>query len=359
MDWISQLVQAGSLVLEVAETLDAIGTPARLRVRAASASDERAPRDLEGCASDAAVALLLAAATGANAASTQVVDQLKAINKRLDAIEQTMGHMQKQLAEIEKRTKRIDVKVAEAHLRESIRHANREAWKDGALRCSALVDLSDDVDGLLETVEGFGLLDTSVRLTTDVRHAVRSLAYALFALRTLVFQLHNRRVGADPTRVVVVQPVDDYVGDVQNLTIAAFVSNRVLQDVIPAIHASSSKWIKSNFSFGDDSDCAKFSAMFDKHGSVPLVAALSMLPGARLVTSVPEPFFKTEDLRDLSRKLRLLVGAWLWKSDGGALFRLQSELSALRDGYAYSFVSEEERVFAEGVAPAERVVFTL
>lgn len=357
MDWIAQLVQAGSLVIEVAETLDAIGTPARLRLRAANEADGLASPGLQQPASDAAAALLLAAATGAS--SAQVVDQLKAINRRLEAIEQTMGVMQKQLAEIEKRTKRIDVKVAEAHLREAIRHANREAWKEGTLRCSVLVDLSDDVDSLLETVEGFGVLDTSVRLTTDVRHAVRSLAFSLFALRTLVFQLHNRRVGGDPVRVAIVQPVDDYVGDMQNLTLAAFASNHVLRELLPAILSASAEWIKSNFSFGDDRDCAKFAAMFEEHGASPLISTLAMLPGASLVTRVPQEALQNDDLRDLARKLRLLVGAWLWKSDGGALFRLQSELSALRDGYAYTFVSDEERVFAKNCAPAESVVFSI
>lgn len=102
-------------------------------------------------------------------------------------------------------THRIDVNVAQGHLREGLKHALRSATHEDEVDLVVLARLTDEalhlfypsVGGPVGVGCGRGLV-----LASDVRELAESAMHLLFAARRTALEAHNLGCAGDPARVV-------------------------------------------------------------------------------------------------------------------------------------------------------------
>jgi hypothetical protein len=285
----------------------------------------------------AVAGLNLLALAGQVALSAATYNAVQELHAKADAALISLERLEQKVDAVLERVKRIDLRSAEATLREALRHAFQHGIREDEIDVVRFAPLVDDIDAFLEPLEDGPELNWSVRLTSDVRDRLSALLSLLVRLRTLIATRHNRACAGDPSRVVAVRPMSDYM-DVDklagplNLTLAFSLG-------VANLRIQLESDLGERFAFANDDDRAHFDSLIEKTCLEPLenleddhlgraAIALMSLLDETIIDKSPEQRQTT---------IRQLILHWLFQTDAGLLHRVREELRAVRDGYDQVF----------------------
>lgn len=263
------------------------------------------------------------------AATYRSVQQLHA---KVDSLLVSVSEMKAQLDALSSRVQRIDIRVAESHLRESMKHVFRRAWSGSEIDLRELAKLKGDFEGIFEAIEQPLLFNMSVRLSSDVRDHVHLLASLLRGVRGVVCQRHNLAVGGDPNRVLSMDPLEDYVTGVgaDARSARAFIGvARAISSFNEALCAA----VHSRFTFSDADDIEHFERIVESELVEPVARAEGMVQTGYLHANLPDEALSELDEQDVASTITSLMRSWLWNTDAGLLVRATQELRMIDAGY--------------------------
>lgn len=135
--------------------------------------------------------------------TTAVLLEVKKLRKKLDVIENKLDQLDTDVKEILTRVRRIDIAVAESHLREAMKSSLRNALMDNEqIDLTAFDVLSVDLERFIDTLENLSPgLHSGLKLSSDVREMVNGISNLLCGARSHTWGLMNQMVKGEPSKV--------------------------------------------------------------------------------------------------------------------------------------------------------------
>lgn len=233
-------------------------------------------------------------------------------------------------------TQRIDVNVAQGHLREGLKHAFRSASHEGEVDLVLLARLTNEalqlfypsVGGAISVGGGRGLV-----LASDVRELAESAMHLLFAARRTALEAHNLGCGGDPARVIRDDRIPLTFTRVAE-TAALLVTNKrraveIADEVRHHLHES---WVF----YGDT---AWYRRLVKRNLAGRLEEDLGLLREVPVAKALVDELGRDQSFEDAVREgpaavvaaVAAYCGAWVARSDAGLLWRLQQEVLLQQD----------------------------
>jgi hypothetical protein len=273
------------------------------------------------------------------ALSAKILKEVARLHEKLDVVSALAANIDAKTTEILQRVERIDARVAENNLRHAMRHVFDRAVDDDEIDVRRLASLADDLAAFIETLEAPITLNCSVRFATDVRDNLSAVTSFLLALRTLIARHHNRAVNGDPTRAVVVAPEMDYLTWSFPFSVdGAIAYDRIAKHYVAALEAVLES-VNTRFTWSDEEDVQFFRDLLQEKlaGGLDDVFRTQLASSAILYSNLPDAIFNETDTETVSTQIYSFASAWLWKTDGGLLWRANRELLGIQNGYANAF----------------------
>lgn len=138
------------------------------------------------------------------AVTTAVLVEVKKQTRMLRELQAGMSEVRAGVSELLVRAERIDVNVAEVHLRESLRHALKSAVKGSEVDLVVLAELAGAaLARFCEPLEGLSPgKHPELRLSEDVQEMAEATLHLLWAARLTAIEAHNLSCAGDPLKVV-------------------------------------------------------------------------------------------------------------------------------------------------------------
>lgn len=274
----------------------------------------------------------LAATAGIIAVATGIQKQLTTIKGRLDTALFRLDAIDKKIDKLLTITKRIDLKVQESHLREAMKHVIRSAVTETGIDLQALAQIGDDIESLVESVDGGLPGNSSIKLSSDVRAYLEAI-YSIFSASRIACSIaYNRSHSAEPRPLVQLDaPENMYFDcDIDRVAITAVLMNTMIRKQFE-LRDECIDFIGSRFSFCDDDDKNEMNQTFLRFieenkvlmGLDKEIEAFENLPNEAFV----------DDFEDTVENITSYLKAWVWKTDAGLLRRIQVEMHIYRLGY--------------------------
>ncbi|MDI7268514.1 MAG: hypothetical protein QME96_11010 [Myxococcota bacterium] len=301
-------------------------------------------------------ALNLAAGVGTLVLAAATYVQVRKLNAKVDALLAWTRTADVKLDEIIERARRIDVRVAENNLRHAVQHILQTGTSPEDVDLVQLARIADEIDAFMETDGGMkpgGNL--GIRLTADVHDMLHGIWSLFFHLRRLVLQDHNRRVGGDPTRIIPVDPVRDYVEPswadwdlARKLGLPSFrpwiddavaaidnkfavdkrLSRLPILEALVVVVAINHKPVVSKREYTE----APLREHHERLGTKLLDPVV--LNATKASEEVSRLLEEKEASEEAAAKLASYLPWWIHRTDAGLLWRVRAEAKAIREGYA-------------------------
>lgn len=283
--------------------------------------------------------LNLAATVGTLAISAITYRQIGKLHESVTVLGRIASATKKQVAEIAKRVERIDMRVAENNLRESMRHILQQAAHQDNIDLTKLLPLRSDIKNFVETLTSPIYFNFGVRFASDVRDNLQATCSLLANLRWLVATRHNIAASARPSRVVSYNYSLDLRRALridENIRSALIFAR--LDDAYADINSAVQQSVRSRFTFSDSSDLQHFSELLQSKLLGAIVSlGTDLLPrGIAVYRSLPDAVFEG-NIEDVASRLTDIADTWMSSSDSALLLRVDLELEALERGYEAVF----------------------
>ena len=300
---------------------------------ASTPSYATAPADIGQMVAIGASGISLAATAGIITVASNILSKLNQIEKNLNTSLLRLENVDRKIDRLLSITKRIDIKVSESHLRESIRHLLRTSISEEGIDMNRLAQIGNDIDNMLESLDGGLLGNPSVKLSTDVRALLESIYLVFSASRRAFCTAYNQRHCGEGAPLLPVDRLDDWylVQDVDTVAKGVVRIHHLSTSYLSLVEESL-QFISTKFSFCDDEDREAMKEMFgnfadEKQGLFGSEAEV------QIYQVMPEDVFFGEDHDQQVDTVRSYLEAWVWKTDAGLLRRLQLELMVFKNGY--------------------------
>lgn len=268
------------------------------------------------------------------AVTTAVLVEVKKQTRMLRELQAGMSEVRAGVSELLIRAERIDVNVAEVHLRESLRHALKSAVKGSEVDLVVLSELAGEaLARFCEPLEGVSPgKHPELRLSEDVQEMAEATLHLLWAARLTAIEAHNLFCAGDPLRVVRDDGVQQFL---QSLAVhgatealldrhATGLANGVADELRKnKLFIGSSGWVRALL----------------QHRVNALAADLQLHPLASdartLLNQVAgdKTFAEASarGAREVERVLHEYLTAWTAHTDAGLIWRLQHEVALQGD----------------------------
>ena len=288
------------------------------------------PNDLSQLALVGASGIGLASAAGIITVASHVQLQLKAMNNRINYAVGKLESIDKKIDQLLAITKRIDLKVTEAHLREAIKHQLRFSITEEGVDLVRLAQLEGDLDSMMESLDGEIHGNTSIRLSSDVRALLDSI-YMVFASARIGFcTAYNYRHSSEAIPLISVDKLNEYYFGKSTSDLASSVLRvNSLFGGISELKDTAQKLINTRFSFCDEEDINSLGGIFDNFQNEHYGLFGDGVDRA-VWNNLPDSIFSGADPAE---DIKSYLEAWVWKTDAGLLWRLVLELTVFRSGY--------------------------
>lgn len=140
------------------------------------------------------------------AISTAILFEVRKQTRMLREMQVGLQEVRAGISDLLTRTERIDVNVAELHLRDTLNHALKSASKSDEVDLVLLAQLvAKALDRFFASMEGPVQpgMHRSFTLTSDVREMAEAALHLLWGARLTAVQAHNLACSGDPLKVVV------------------------------------------------------------------------------------------------------------------------------------------------------------
>lgn len=275
----------------------------------------------------------LALNVGTLAISAEILRIIYEVNHKLDTALTHLHSIKDKIDDIAHRTQRIDIKVAESHLREALDYVTRNAVKNDTIDLEKLATLAEDIESLVDVVDGRFVYSNSIRLSSDVKSRLSALHCFLFNLRRFVVEQHNLSCNSTLNHVVSFDVNLDYLSIDRHIDFAKATVR--FNAKISNLADSIAKDVLSRFTFAYVNDADYYAhAIID--GIVdPFIEIFGedFDNGISLFTSLPDEVSDSKDYEKIDNIITTMANSWLWGSDSGLLFMTHRELVGVRDGY--------------------------
>jgi hypothetical protein len=288
--------------------------------------------------------------------SAAVLVEARKQTKMLRELQADVKQIRADLDVLVETTHRIDVNVAQGHLREGLKHAFRSASNGGEVDLVLLARLTDEalhlfypsVGGPISIGSGRGLV-----LASDVRELAESAMHLLFAARRTALEAHNLGCGGDPASVVRDDLIPSTFTRVAE-TAALLVTNkhRAAELADEVRHHLRESW---KF-YGDT---GRYRRLVRRNLAGRLEKDLGLLREVPVAKAVLEELGKEKTFEDASSTGPAAVAAtvaaycdaWVARSDAGLLWRLQQEVHLQQDEQYWSGLDPWSEGITEGATP--------
>lgn len=286
--------------------------------------------DLNSLALFGASGIGLAATAGIITVASHIQTQLNSINNRINYAVGKLESIDKKIDQLLTVTKRIDLKVAESHLREAIKHHLRFSITEAGVDLVQLAKVEDDLNGLLDSLDEGIYGNSSIRLSSDVRALLESICMVFTSARMASSTVYNYHNAVKEISLIQVGNLDFYFYEKTLSDVAgAVLRTHNIWWGIEGLKNSAQELIKNRFSFCDDDDFESMNAVFTEY--IQQNHELFGSPIEREIwNNLPDSVFSgSNPASDVESYLE----AWLWKTDAGLLARLRMELIVYKLGY--------------------------
>lgn len=286
--------------------------------------------------------------------SAAVLVEARKQTKMLRELQADVKQIRADLNVLIETTQRIDVNVAQGHLREGLKHAFRSASHGGEVDLVVLARLTDEalhlfypsVGGPISVGGGRGLV-----LASDVRELAESAMHLLFAARRTALEAHNLGCGGDPARVVRDDRIPLTFTRVAE-TAALLVTNKhraaeMADEVRHHLH-------ESRRFYGDT---GWYRRLLNRNLAGRLEKDLGLLREVPVAKALLDELGKDKTLEDAASEgptavvatVAAYCDAWVARSDAGLLWRLQQEILLQKDEQYWSGLDPWSVGVADGV----------
>lgn len=290
--------------------------------------------------------------------STAVLVEARKQTKMLRELQADVKKIRADLDVLIETTQRIDVNVAQGHLREGLKHAFRSASHGGEVDLAVLARLTDEalhllypsIGGPISVGTGRGLV-----LASDVRELAESAMHLLFAARRTALEAHNLGCGGDPALVV----RDDriplmFTRVAETAALLAANKHRAAEMADEVRHHLHDSWVF----YGDT---RWYRRLVKRNLAGRLEEDLGLLREVPVAKALLKELGKDKALEDaVSEGLPGVVGmvaaycdAWVARSDAGLLWRLHQEVFLQQDEEYWSGLDPWSLGTVDGLAIAE------
>lgn len=268
--------------------------------------------------------------------STAILVEARKQTKMLRELQADVKHVRADLDALIATTQRIDVNVAQGHLREGLKHAVRSASQGGEVDLVVLARLVGEalqlfypsVGGPIGVGGGRGLV-----LASDVRELAESAMHMLYAARATAIEAHNLGCGGDPARVV----RDDHIPLLFSRVAEAVALSMSITRRATETGDEVRKHLHQSWKFYGDTD--RYARMVKDNLTKGLRKDLELLRDASDARALLEDLGRDKMLQDAASEGPAAVvatvdaycDAWVARSDAGLLWRLQQEVRLQRD----------------------------
>lgn len=345
----SMFDQASNAAIQFIGTIkNDIFTPSSFELSPDSAALNSTPVDPIDAANMAVIGasgLGLAATAGIITVAAGIQKQIATIKSKLDTALFRLDAIDKKIDKLLTITKRIDLKVQESHLREAMKHVIRSAVTETGVDLQNLAQISDDIESLVESVDGGLLGNSSVKLSSDVRAYLEAIYMTFSASRIAFSTAYNQRHSGETKPLVQLNALEDgYFSS----TIDRVALNSVLTNIFIGrfwqLRDECIEFIGSRFSFCDDDDKNAMNQMFGNFIESN-TAIMGLDSEVDVYANLPSEVF-VEDIEETADNIKAYLEAWIWKTDAGLLRRLQLELAVYKSGYECLI---DQRLHTDGV----------
>lgn len=277
------------------------------------------------------------------AVTTAVLVEVKKQTRMLRELQAGMSEVRAGVSELLVRTERIDVNVAEVHLRESLRHALKSAVKGLEVDLVVLAELAGAA--LARFCEPLERLSPGkhpeLRLSEDVQEMAEATLHLLWAARLTAIESHNLSCAGDPLKVV----RDDGVQQVLQSLAAHGATQALYGRHAAGLADSVADELRKNKRFIGSSGWVR--ALLQNRVSA-LTADLQLHPlagDARTLLSqvVDDETFaeaSTKGAGEVERVLHEYLTAWTAHTDAGLIWRLQHEVALQSDAEYWKLLED-------------------
>lgn len=268
------------------------------------------------------------------AVTTAVLVEVKKQTRILRELQAGMSEVRAGVRDLVVRTERIDVNVAEVHLRESLRHALQSAVKSSEVDLVVLAELAGAaLARFCEPLEGLSPgKHPALRLSEDVQEMAEATLHLLWAARLTAIEAHNIACGGDPLKVV----RDDRVQQsLQALAVHAATEALVDRHATGLANGVGDELRKNKLFIGSSTWVRALLG----HRVDALIADLRHHPLAGDARTLLDQVAADETLTEASAKgaqavesvLHEYLAAWTAHTDAGLIWRLQQEVALQSD----------------------------
>ena len=148
------------------------------------------------------------------AVSAAVLQQVRAMRRKLQQVQLGIESIDAKMDHLLEKATRIDINVAQIHLREVLRMRMQEAWSsgDGFLDLAVLAEIRPDLLRFLDSVDDYCVGGAvGLQLSSDIRAMLHALLSSFIAANSTAAAAFNLSIGGDPERVL--DGVDDGYGE--------------------------------------------------------------------------------------------------------------------------------------------------
>lgn len=294
--------------------------------------------------------------------STAVLAEARKQTRMLRELQADVKQIRADLDVLIETTQRIDVNVAQGHLREGLKHAFRSASHGEEVDLVTLARLTDEALALLHPSIGGSISVGGARglvLASDVRELAESATHLLFAARRTALEAHNLGCGGDPARVVRDDRIPlTFTRVAETAALLTTNKHRAVELADEVRHHLRRNW---RF-FGDT---RRTRGLVHRNLAGRLEQDLGLLREVPVAKAVLEELGNDKALEDavstgpaaVAATVAAYCDAWVARSDAGLLWRLQQEVQLQQDNQYWSKLDPWSEAVADvDGATAERAI---
>ena len=265
--------------------------------------------------------------------SVATLAEVRKQTRLLRQMQSQIGVIRSDIASLLERTERIDVAVAEVHLRDGLRHAVNSATAEGEVDLVVLASYAGAaISKFQKSIGGLQLgAAPGLVLASDVRELVQSCHNILWAARRTAVDAHNRAVAGDAARVAVDQ------GDRQELARSASIAAALFAVERRGAQGADELNGHLNATFRFFGRREHLLDVIRQHVPAWVEEDLLRLPGGAAGACLRDLVKSSPDLEtivegdNVFEQLLAYVSAWAVDRDAGLLWRLSNEVGMQED----------------------------